>query len=443
MTNSEVAPDAAAIMEQVIVRGDLSQLSPEDRARYYMEVCKSIGLNPLTRPFEYIRLNGLLTLYARKDCTEQLRKMHGVSIIELVESNFEGVFIVTAKVSNKDGRTDAAKGAVFIAGLKGEALANALMKCETKAKRRATLSICGLGLLDESEIDDIGPNNETSAIVIDPAGIEQGSPEWHRERAGKVTASRISDMLAKSRQKNSGWGVGRANYKAQLISERLTGIIAPTYQSDAMRQAVVNEPLARDAYASKTKAHVQMVGFVNHPTINMAGASPDGLVGDDGLLEIKCPNTATHISIMQRRVIPADYLQQMTWQMACTGRQWCDFVSFDPRLPPETQLFIHRFPRDNAAIEVLETQVIDFLTEVETELAQLQPAQGRSVAVIAIPPKVTDIVLPPSHEHPMVQDGLPARFVRGMKIDGHELSPEELARIDAAVAKIDTIWDAG
>lgn len=368
---TEIISSPASIMETVIAKGDLSQLTPAERGCYYMEVCKSIGLNPLTRPFEYIKLNGALTLYARKDCTEQLRKMYGVSIVELVESNFEGVFIVTAKVRNSEGRTDAAKGAVYIAGLKGEYLANALMKCETKAKRRATLSICGLGLLDESEIEDIPAADKAAAPIIDAEGIEQGSPEWHRERAGKVTASRISDMLAKSRDKNGGWGKSRANYKAQLISERLTGRIAPTYQSEAMRQAVENEPLARDAYARQAGVNVKLVGFVNHPGIKMAGASPDGLIGDDGLVEIKCPNSATHIAIMQRRVIPADYMQQMTWQMACTGRQWCDFVSFDPRLPPETQLFVHRFCRDDAAIEVLEKQVIEFLAEVDAEVAAL------------------------------------------------------------------------
>jgi hypothetical protein len=143
------------LMEAVIARGDVSKLTPEERARYYTQVCESIGLNPLTKPFEFIVLNGKLTFYARKDCTDQLRTIHNVSVVDLAESEREGVFIVTAKVVNGAGRTDMAKGAVNVAGLKGEALANALMKAETKAKRRATLSLCGLGVLDESEIEDI------------------------------------------------------------------------------------------------------------------------------------------------------------------------------------------------------------------------------------------------------------------------------------------------
>jgi hypothetical protein len=142
-------------MERVLMKGDLSTLTAQERVSYYSEVCKSVGLNPLTQPFQYITLNGKLTLYARKDCTDQLRMIHNVSVSDLTESEREGVFVVTAKVQNGSGRTDMAKGAVNIAGLKGEALANALMKAETKAKRRATLSICGLGMLDELEVEDI------------------------------------------------------------------------------------------------------------------------------------------------------------------------------------------------------------------------------------------------------------------------------------------------
>jgi hypothetical protein len=155
--NKLIQTKAGEIIEAVIARGDIAALTPEDRARYYSKVCESVGLNPMTRPFEYITLNGKLTLYARKDCTDQLRSIHKVSITDLVETEREGVFIVTAKVMNGEGRMDAAKGAVSIVGLKGEALANALMKAETKAKRRATLSICGLGFLDETEVEDIPP----------------------------------------------------------------------------------------------------------------------------------------------------------------------------------------------------------------------------------------------------------------------------------------------
>lgn len=150
-----ISDNAAAVMERVIISGDLAKLSPQERVNYYSEVCKSVGLNPLTRPFEYITLNSKLTLYALRACTDQLRSIYSVSVEEMIESEREGVFIVTAKVRNAEGRTDIAKGAVNIGGLKGEALANAMMKAETKAKRRATLSLCGLGWLDESEVDSI------------------------------------------------------------------------------------------------------------------------------------------------------------------------------------------------------------------------------------------------------------------------------------------------
>lgn len=149
------AESPGEIMESVLIRGDLSKLTVEERGSYYTAVCTSVGLNPLTKPFEYITLNGKLRLYALKDCTDQLRSIHGISVTELAETEREGVFVVKAKVANAAGRTDVSTGAVSIMGLKGENLANALMKAETKAKRRATLSICGLGLLDETEVEDI------------------------------------------------------------------------------------------------------------------------------------------------------------------------------------------------------------------------------------------------------------------------------------------------
>lgn len=153
--NQVVKQSNGALAENVLIMGNLSQLTEEQRTNYYMKVCESVGLNPLTRPFEYIVLNSKLVLYARRDATDQLRKIHNVSVDELIETEKDGVFIVTAKVRDKDGRTDIAKGAVNISGMKGDALANALMKAETKAKRRATLSICGLGMLDETELETI------------------------------------------------------------------------------------------------------------------------------------------------------------------------------------------------------------------------------------------------------------------------------------------------
>lgn len=154
-SGSSHSQQVAERIEQVLIGGDLSKLSPTDRLLYYNRVCESLGLNPLTKPFAYLRLNGKEVLYALKDATEQLRKIHGVSITEITSQRIEDVFVVTAKAQDKTGRTDAATGAVAIANLKGEALANALMKAETKAKRRVTLSICGLGMLDETEVDSI------------------------------------------------------------------------------------------------------------------------------------------------------------------------------------------------------------------------------------------------------------------------------------------------
>ena len=168
--------DTGSVIESVIVKGDLGKLTPQERTRYYMEVCKSIGLNPLTKPFEYITLNGKLTLYALRACTDQLRSIHSVSVEDMTQTQTDGVCVVTVKVRNKDGRTDMATGAVNIGGLKGEALANAMMKTETKAKRRATLSICGLGFLDESEVDSTPlPARAGQSVVTDT--IEQSVDE--------------------------------------------------------------------------------------------------------------------------------------------------------------------------------------------------------------------------------------------------------------------------
>lgn len=173
------SPDA--LMEAVLVKGDLSKLSPKERSDYYLAVCRSTGLNPLTKPMEYITLNGRLTLYALRNCTDQLRSIHKISVIDMTETERDGVCIVTCKVSNSEGRTDIAKGAVNLASLKGEALANAIMKAETKAKRRATLSICGLSLLDETEIEDI-PAARKNPHVTNPEDIadvpSSDSEDW-------------------------------------------------------------------------------------------------------------------------------------------------------------------------------------------------------------------------------------------------------------------------
>ena len=155
MSSALIPTSPGEIMESVIVRGDLAMLQPEERARYYSTVCASVGLNPLTKPFEYITLNGKLTLYARKDATDQLRSLRGVSVAIVSRERVDDVYVVTARATMPDGRVDESIGAVFLGATKGEALANALMKAETKAKRRVTLSICGLGMLDETEVETI------------------------------------------------------------------------------------------------------------------------------------------------------------------------------------------------------------------------------------------------------------------------------------------------
>jgi hypothetical protein len=165
----------AGEIERVLLDGDLSRLSETQRLSYYNSVCGSLGLNPLTKPFAYIRLNGKLVLYALKDATEQLRKIHGVSITSVTSQRMEDVFVVTASASDRTGRTDASTGAVAIGNLKGEALANALMKAETKAKRRATLSICGLGMLDETEAETIPQS--LPPVVVEPPDIEAAKLE--------------------------------------------------------------------------------------------------------------------------------------------------------------------------------------------------------------------------------------------------------------------------
>ncbi|HLG99810.1 MAG TPA: hypothetical protein VKX49_26105 [Bryobacteraceae bacterium] len=151
----DAAPIVAADVEKVLIGGDLSKLSPEQRISYYNAVCKSLNLNPLTKPFAYLTLSGKTVLYAQKDCTEQLRNLHSISLSIPAREVIDGVYVVTSRATRPDGRADEATGAVAIEGLKGEARANAMMKAETKAKRRVTLSICGLGMLDESEVDSI------------------------------------------------------------------------------------------------------------------------------------------------------------------------------------------------------------------------------------------------------------------------------------------------
>jgi putative phage-type endonuclease len=200
--------------------------------------------------------------------------------------------------------------------------------------------------------------------------IVQGTQAWQALRIGKATASRISDILATL--KSGSEAASRKNYRAELVAERLTGQKADGFSNAAMRWGLDSEPLARAAYEAEKGALVQEIGFADHPDIPGSGASPDGLVGDDGLIEIKCPNTATHIEYLLSGSVPAEHQPQMLWQMECTGRAWCDFVSYDPRLPQEMQLFIARLHRDEVRIAAMREAVGRFLFEVEELVERLR-----------------------------------------------------------------------
>lgn len=203
------------------------------------------------------------------------------------------------------------------------------------------------------------------------ADIIQGSPEWFAIRCGKVTASRVADVVARTK---TGWGASRANYMAELVAERLTGAVAEGYTSPAMQWGTDTEAEARRAYEFYRDVDVVAAGFILHPRIGQSGASPDGLVSDDGLVEIKCPNTATHIDTLLSATVPSKYATQMQWQMACTGRRWCDFVSFDPRMPEAMRLFVRRVQWDSEAIADLEKLVTAFLEELDAKVAALRTA---------------------------------------------------------------------
>ena len=198
--------------------------------------------------------------------------------------------------------------------------------------------------------------------------MEQRTDDWFAARLGKVTASRVADVIAKTK---TGYGAGRANYMADLVVERLTGQKVSSFSNAAMEWGTQTEPQAKAAYAAKTGILVEDVGFIDHPTVAMSGASPDGFA-EDGLIEVKCPNTATHLEYVLAELPPLKYFTQMQWQMACTGRPWCDFVSYDPRLPERLQLLVVRVPRDDDYIKILEQEVTTFLQELDDKLNKLE-----------------------------------------------------------------------
>jgi putative phage-type endonuclease len=203
---------------------------------------------------------------------------------------------------------------------------------------------------------------------MDTSLITQGSDAWFEARLGRVTASRVADVIAKTK---TGYSASRDNYMAQLICERLTGQKSESFTNAAMTHGVETEPLARSAYEALNGLLVEEVGFVQHPKIEMAGASPDGLVGLFGMLEIKCPNTATHIDTLLSQTVPTKYITQMQWQMRCCERQWCDYVSFDPRLPQDLQLFVKRVEFDTSYVATLEEEVNLFLKELDDKVIKL------------------------------------------------------------------------
>ena len=198
--------------------------------------------------------------------------------------------------------------------------------------------------------------------------MEQRSAEWYAARLGKVTASKVADVVARTR---TGYAASRANYMAQLVCERLTGKPTEGFSNAAMEWGVEQEAAARDAYSARVGELVTEVGFIDHPAIKMAGASPDGIVGA-GIVEIKCPSTATHIEYLFEREPPQKYFYQMQWQMACTSADWCDWVSYDPRMPENLQLLVVRIPRDTDCIQMLEKEVSEFLAELDVKVAKLK-----------------------------------------------------------------------
>lgn len=200
--------------------------------------------------------------------------------------------------------------------------------------------------------------------------MKQLTEEWFAARLGKVTASRIKDVM--SRTAKNAYSSMRKTYMLELISERLSGTIIDHYRTPAMNWGVENEDIARSQYIILTNNNVEQVGFFPHSRLTESGASPDGIVGDDGLIEIKCPNTVTHVTTLVEKKIKNDYILQMQWQMACTGRAWCDFVSFDPRLPERYSIYIQRVERDDNKIQEIESEVEAFLLEIDTIMEALE-----------------------------------------------------------------------
>ena len=207
---------------------------------------------------------------------------------------------------------------------------------------------------------------------------EQGTESWFADRLGKVTASRLADVLAKTK---TGYSASRNNYMTQLVLERITQTRAESYSNAAMAWGTEQEPFARAAYEAHTGQMVEEVGFMPHPDIEAAGASPDGLVGDDGMVEIKCPSSSTALEVWLTHSqggnpVDAKYYAQMQWQMRCADRSWCDYVVFDPRMPAKAQLFIYRVERNAEWLKIAEDEVTTFLADVDAKVKSLKTIIG-------------------------------------------------------------------
>lgn len=207
--------------------------------------------------------------------------------------------------------------------------------------------------------------------------VEQGTEGWFADRLGKVTASRLADVLAKTK---TGYSASRTNYMTQLVLERITQTRAESYSNAAMAWGTEQEPFARAAYEAQTGQMVEEVGFIPHPTIEAAGASPDGLVGD-GMVEIKCPSSSTALEVWLTHSqggnpVDAKYYAQMQWQMRCADRPWCDYVVFDPRMPAKAQLFIFRVERNEDWLKIAEDEVRQFLAETDAKVKSLKTIIG-------------------------------------------------------------------
>jgi len=254
---------------------------------------------------------------------------------------------------------------------------------------------------------------------------EQGSPQWLKAREGKITASRMADVL--NFLKRGGESQKRADYRVELIAERLTGLAADYYVSPEMKWGTEQEPFARSAYEIATGNFLDQVGFVLHPTLDYAGASPDGLYGKHGGAEFKAPKSTTHLEYMMAGAVPEAYIPQMNMEMLCCECDWIDFVSFDPRMPEDLQLFIVRHHRDEAKLKEMEAEIVRFEGEINEQIARLYGLQRRNLSGV-------DAGVPESIDLQSVRGSLDEALAEGL--EGHcgngsqapELQAEQGAR---------------